>query len=398
MSAPRFELATAPLDRGTVLLEASAGTGKTYTLVGILLRLLLEGTIDRVDRALVVTFTVAAADELKNRLRKGLQTAIAACEGRPTKDPFFAGLAHHGARGARVLRDALDQFDQVAIATIHGFCKRVLDEAAFESREPFEAEFALDELPLWERAAEDALRAVREFREPTLGAVLASKELTPESLVQSYQLWQRNPDITLEPATPDPNAHLRTLLEATRAAATAIDDTVCERLLSWTWKAADSPFAPLPRAAMQRFRATLAQRPDETLPRLLDLTRASIEENLNSKVTRTPDLRHAFFDACDAVGAAHANALAHVRSWLLRTMHDRAERAKRRDAVLSFTDLLVRTEAALRDPRRAEVVLPALQARYHVALIDEFQDTDPIQYSIFATCFANRPLFLVGDP
>jgi len=398
MSAPRFELAKAPLDRGTVLLEASAGTGKTYTLVGILLRLLLEGTIDRVDRALVVTFTVAAADELKNRLRKGLQTAIAACEGRPTNDPFFAGLAHHGARGVRVLRDALDQFDQVAIATIHGFCKRVLDEAAFESREPFEAEFALDELPLWERAAEDALRAVRAFGEPTLGAVLACKALAPEQLVQAYRLWQRNPDVTLEPETADPGPHLRALLEATRAAGASIGGTVCERLLSWRWVSEKSPFAPLSRVAMQRFRATLAQRPDETLPRLLNLTRAAIEEGLSKRRTPRPNLDHPFFDACDTVAAAHANALAHVRSWLLRTMHDRAERAKRRDAVLSFTDLLVRTEAALRDPERAEVVLPSLRARYHVALIDEFQDTDPIQYSIFATCFANRPLFLVGDP
>ena len=71
----RFDLAGAPLDEGTVLLEASAGTGKTYTLTGILVRMLLEGVIEDVEEALVVTFTVAAADELKNRLRQAIHKA-----------------------------------------------------------------------------------------------------------------------------------------------------------------------------------------------------------------------------------------------------------------------------------------------------------------------------------
>lgn len=157
MKLPAFDLATASLEPGVVLLEASAGTGKTYTLVGILLRLLLERRIERLDQALVVTFTVAATDELKRRLRDGLRRVLDAASGQPTDDPFFAGLAALPEAAARCRR-ALADFDQVAVHTIHGFCKRLLDEAAFETGQPFRTEFETDGLPLLYRAAADALR------------------------------------------------------------------------------------------------------------------------------------------------------------------------------------------------------------------------------------------------
>ncbi|MCA8966555.1 MAG: UvrD-helicase domain-containing protein, partial [Planctomycetes bacterium] len=141
-----FDLRTAPLDGGTTLLEASAGTGKTYTLVGLLLRLLLEGKIDKLEQALVVTFTIAATEELKTRLRAGLERVLRVVEGG-SDDEFFTALARRDGAEAR-LRAALDDFDRAPIATIHGFCKRLLDESAFESRQPFQLDFLTDPLPL----------------------------------------------------------------------------------------------------------------------------------------------------------------------------------------------------------------------------------------------------------
>ena len=75
----RFELSSTQLNQGTVLLEASAGTGKTYALTGILVRMLLEDVVEHIEQALVVTFTLAATEELKNRLRKAIQTAHRVC-------------------------------------------------------------------------------------------------------------------------------------------------------------------------------------------------------------------------------------------------------------------------------------------------------------------------------
>ncbi len=391
-----FVLASDPLDKGTVLLEASAGTGKTYALVGILLRLLLEEEIATIDQALVVTFTIAATDELKNRLRKGLVTALAACEGRPVTGEFFQGLARHGDKGAGILRAALAQFDRVSIATIHGFCKRVLDETAFESREPFDLDFALDEVPLWELAAEDALRRVRALPYATLGAVLDHRDLAPAKLVAQYRLWQRHPDVVLRPEAPDPETCLRALQESVVPAAATFDDTIAQRLADVSWTKGDSPLAPDPEGALARLRTRLASEPELAIPMLLDFSAERLEATKRKKPPQP--LSHPFLDACTAVAAAFDTAFAHVRSLLLRSMHERIDAHKREQRVLSFSDLLQRTLAALRDPSRAKIVLEALGSRYTAALIDEFQDTDSVQYEIFSTCFANRPLFLVGDP
>ncbi|MBK8099363.1 MAG: UvrD-helicase domain-containing protein [Planctomycetes bacterium] len=115
-----FDLANAPLTDGTVLLEASAGTGKTWTLCGIVLRLLLEKSVDDLTQVLVVTFTIAATEELKTRLRTGLQRAEAACRTGDDPDPFYRGLRRHGEAGARRCAQALAEFDRLTISTIHG--------------------------------------------------------------------------------------------------------------------------------------------------------------------------------------------------------------------------------------------------------------------------------------
>ena len=396
MSSTAFDLRSAPLDRGTVLLEASAGTGKTYNLVGILLRLLLEKQVERLDQVLVVTFTIAATDELKNRLRRALVRGAAACEGRVTDDEFHSGLARHGAAGAAILRNALDSFDEVAISTIHGFCKRLLDDSAFESREPFELDFAVDEVPLWQRAAEDALRAIRSHDGAILGTLLCAAELTPKALVQRFRMWQRHPDVHVEPAEPRVAERIEGLRIAAVTAATQFDTTVRERLLSFRWNKGGNPFEPEPERALYRLQATLRTAPADATGLLHQLSRTSLTDRVNK--TTKPRFDHPFFVACDGVTTAWDSATSHLRSELLRTMRNRLQRNKAVDRVLSFPDLLERTHAAVHDPRRAELLLPALRERFRVALIDEFQDTDSLQYGIFATCFANRPLFLVGDP
>ncbi|HEU4418533.1 MAG TPA: UvrD-helicase domain-containing protein, partial [Planctomycetota bacterium] len=396
MTLQRFELERDPLGEGTVLLEASAGTGKTYALTGILLRLLLEGAIERLEQVLVVTFTVAATDELKNRLRAGLVHALSVCDGAPARDPFFAGLARHGAKGARILRQALENFDEVAVAMIHGFCKRLLDEAAFESQEPFELELAVDESPLWQLAAEDALRLARKSDSLMLGALQHQAGFDPDDLVQMYRLWQRHPGVQLDPATPQTNVQVARLCSDVHGAAQKFDEAAREQIRSFKWLSGKRPFPADPTFALQRFEQTLAKKSELALPLLCTFARCNLAEVL--KKTPPPRFDHAFFSECDRVYATLQTAVTHLRSELLLDMHTRLQQQKRQDRVLVFQDLLSRTHAALHDPARSQSLLQLVRQRYRVALIDEFQDTDSLQYGIFATCFQNRPLFLVGDP
>jgi exodeoxyribonuclease V beta subunit len=160
---------------GAQLIEASAGTGKTYTIGTLVLRLLLESPgrpgadSDRafragavpasdsaltIDQILVVTFTNAASAELRGRIRERLVDALAQVEGGPASgDDRFAGWLD--ARAAQEpeacrnrLRAALRDFDDAAIFTIHGFCQRILQEHAFESGVDFDLELVGDETDL----------------------------------------------------------------------------------------------------------------------------------------------------------------------------------------------------------------------------------------------------------
>lgn len=399
MAAPiyeTFQLKDAPLDQGTVLLEASAGTGKTYTLTGILVRMLLEGVVEHVEQALVVTFTVAAADELKNRLRAAIQRAHIVCSGEPDKDPFFQGLQSFGKQGAQTLRRALDEFDQASVMTIHGFCKRLLDESAFESDEPFDLEFALDDAPLLQGAAADALRLVRQHDSLMLGAVLLKSKLDPDTLVAVYRNWQRYANVALEPAQPQLGVHLANLRAAVHRAAAQWDEEVLQHVAGLKWLAGKRPSRG---DLVQHFSQTsepFVGKPELCLPLLISLSKASLEPVLSKR--SKPNLDLAFFTACDEVHAEWLLTLDHLRTELLLRMHERLQRIKNEQAVLTFDDLLARAHAAITDPRRQELLLKSLHKRYAVALIDEFQDTDERQYAILSQCFRNRPLFLVGDP
>ena len=396
MKVARFSLESAPLDRGTVLLEASAGTGKTYTLVGLLLRLLFEGRIASLDRALVVTFTIAATEELKTRLRAGLELVLRTADGAPCDDPFFRRLAAR--EGARQLaREALDDFDRVPIATIHGFCKRLLDESAFETRQPFRLDFVVDPMPLVHRAAADVLRRTY-AREPDVRhAVLTIAELTPERLVAAWRLWRRYPDVALRPAAADPQPHLDAAVAAFGRAAAAFDDSCRDVLQRVQFYSDKSVFRAPPETALADFARLLQERSVLALGDVVAFAPESLCPRL-VKNSLKPPADHPFFVACGEAAAAVALAIEHLRAALLTELDARLARDKQTQHVLSFDDLLQRAHAALQDPARCDVLLAAIRDRYEVALIDEFQDTDRLQYEIFATCFRMRSLFLIGDP
>ncbi|HRE90193.1 MAG TPA: UvrD-helicase domain-containing protein, partial [Myxococcota bacterium] len=166
MSAPiptPFDpLAELPL--GTTLLEASAGTGKTYSITSIYLRLVIELEV-KVEEILVVTFTTAATAELSTRIRKRLGEAYAALERLaagtppPPGDEVIEHLArvassdptHFAARA----RAAVESFDRAQVSTIHGFCQQILRQHALEANVPFGVTVAEEQASLIQEIATD---------------------------------------------------------------------------------------------------------------------------------------------------------------------------------------------------------------------------------------------------
>jgi exodeoxyribonuclease V beta subunit len=299
----RFDLLNTPL-AGRNLIEASAGTGKTFTIAGIYLRLVLELRLD-VPNILVVTFTEAATKELKERIRKRLKEAEEAFLQGESDDPLLCGLlervAEHREAG-RILRNAVTSFDEAAIFTIHGFCQRMLQENPFESGSLCDTELMTDQGSILREIAQDYWRinCYRAPRDKVAAAIDAG--ITPGSLLGMAKRVSSDPFASVIPATPQQ----------------------CDDVETW----------------------------------LLSL-------------------RRGFFD------------------YLKTELPSRKQCSNLR----SFDDLLLDIHAAL---RRTGSTLPGLiRERYQAALIDEFQDTDPVQFDIFDTIYPKSetiPFFMIGDP
>ncbi|HEX7384245.1 MAG TPA: UvrD-helicase domain-containing protein, partial [Burkholderiaceae bacterium] len=401
---------------GTTLIEASAGTGKTWAICGLYLRLLLERALP-VSRILVVTFTNAATAELRERIRARLLETLGALGGGPAPagDPFVATLlARLHAQGldaadlTQRLQQALHEFDEAAIFTIHGFCQRALADAPFAAGLPLAPQSIADDAELRLEVVHDfwRRRVAADDLPPLLAAQLLRCKDSPERWTRllarrvakplSRVHWPQGIDT---PAAVDGAALAAAFADArARWDRPAVLDIVREalpRLNGVAYKPTTVEAAAHGWGAFLEGGEPLAELPDK-----LDLF---TPERLAPKKGLAPPRAHPFFGAVARLlelCAAACDALALQRLALLRELLDHGPRAlreaKRERRVAAFDDLLADLHERLAERAFAE----ALAARFPAALIDEFQDTDPLQFEIFRAVYAGRaaPLFLVGDP
>jgi len=408
MAAP-FDLFEIPLDR-TVRVEASAGTGKTYALADLYLRLIAEGRA--VHQILVVTYTVAATGELRDRVRRRLLEARRHFEGAPTDDPTLRALRERAAERAatgRRLVAALRAVDEAAIFTIHGFCQRVLTDCAFEGGQPFDTGLLPDEAALLQEVVDDFWRRTIPAWSPLALGALLEAGITPDRLRAAIAPYLGQPDLALDPPEPADPA------DAARAYAAAY--TALRRLWpSGRAAAADLLTAPgvlngasHPAAKvagwLEALDAFLA--PAEPMfgtCEALGKLAAGALARATRKGQATP--RHPIFDACQALAEATAaldEVLARGRRRLvadcLASVRAELPARKRERRLRGYADLLTDLRDALRGPG-GDGLAGRIRERYPAALVDEFQDTDPVQYEIFRRVYAGTrlPLILVGDP
>ncbi len=303
MSAPGragvFDL-RGPLPRGVTVLEASAGTGKTFAITALAVRYVAEGQSP--EGLLVVTFTVAATAELRDRLRSELVRARDALDAHlkgvsvPPDDDLLATLVDAPEAEIRVrqrhLRDAVAHFDAVTIATTHSFCQQVLHGLGVLGDTEDDVVFLTDLVGLVDEVVDDIY--VRDF---------ASGDRAP------------------------------------------VFDHRTARIIG----------------------------------------HAVARSNTFAELTPVPD-------ASRITARGRVLFAAQVRA--------EVERRKRRTGALTFDDLQGRLRDVLVDPVRGPQVAAQLARRFAVVLIDEFQDTDPVQYAIVRTAFGtgDTTLVLIGDP
>ncbi|MEO5728151.1 MAG: UvrD-helicase domain-containing protein, partial [Byssovorax sp.] len=197
---------TTPLERS--LIEASAGTGKTYTITTLFLRLLLQSNLS-VGQILVVTFTNAATRELYDRIRTRVREALTAFEEEQSEDEVLAALvlaSPDRAESRERLKAALRDFDDAAIFTIHGLCQRVLHEHAFESGTSFDAELTTSQESLIAEVVDDFFAQTLYDASPTLVRQMVDAGLSRRSLVALARKAIADPTMPVLPEAPDPQA------------------------------------------------------------------------------------------------------------------------------------------------------------------------------------------------
>ena len=399
---------------GTTLIEASAGTGKTYTITTLYIRLLLECALQP-SEILVVTYTNAATAELRGRIRRRLRDALAALDrdDEANDDVVRLLLNQRRARGQtnadrRALTAALCAFDEAAIFTIHGFCQRMLQEHAFESGVPFDAQLVTDQAPLRNEVVRDFWARDLHSAPQQFVRYLRQEKVTPASLTRLAQTAVAHPDI---PVLPQEVETIAAPLDAWQAAQARVAELWRDRRDEIVRKLADSgalkanmyPPESIRTIWVPQIDASLAAGVATRFEKFDKLTTEALAR-ATKKSHATPT--HAFFDACDAlsvVDAALENALANrlLRLQLDLVRYARREVPQRNQGAntQSFDDLLQRLDAALAGPGGATLAA-RIRSRFRAALVDEFQDTDPIQYDVFRRVYHSTDgvLFLIGDP
>jgi exodeoxyribonuclease V beta subunit len=415
--AEELDVFACPLD-GVNQIEASAGTGKTWNICALYVRLLLEKNL-KADQILVVTFTKAATAELHERIRGRLAELDRAIETDDDGgDPFIRRLFETtlapergiGRESAlKVVRRALRTFDQAAIHTIHAFCQRALQEAPFAAAMPFAFEMEADDAALRFEMAADFWREQVEpvaYAHPAFAAWLVARRAGPASLDEQLARRLKKPLAQLRWGRRDASgdhADPQTGFDAACAVWQAERDGIVRLLGDAQERLSKTSHKPdLVSAAIAAWTDYFAQGDCHAPPpkAALKLTASALKKATKVKF-EAPE--HPFFEHAEALAAAvvaaeaaqRARWLSLVESWLDYAPAELVAR-KRTRRVVSFDDLLSNLYRALAaNPWLAD----ALRARYPAALIDEFQDTDPLQFEIFSRIFAPAgPLFLVGDP
>lgn len=410
-----FDAATVEMARGVNLVEASAGTGKTYAIAMLVLRAVAELAVP-LEKILIVTFTKAATEELRARIRTRLVEArniltgdFATAEADQNLLAWAAGIVDREA-SLRLLRLALADIDRAAIFTIHGFCQRMLAEQALESGQLFEVELLADIEHVRREVADDFWRRrVYSLSPVACSLVTVTRGFSsPEKLLHSVTLACK--DCPIEP----PAGSLEAILERL--------ETAMAGLAAW-WRAESGGFIERCRASIDQghfkkaigddcaiwFQALddfFAGRTHVMPEAVRHLQRSHLISELNGQKVRGEEKKLAYFadwtlpdSLVDELLAAADELSLTLRLELAEMLRSEVSRRLEGRGAMGFDDLILRLARAL-GGERGKALKAVLGTRFAVALIDEFQDTDTAQWSIFAGVFGGGEhfLYLIGDP
>ena len=406
-----FKVTEAPLS-GRNLIEASAGTGKTYAIEGLFLRLILEKQIP-INQILVVTFTEAATTELKERIWNRLMQEKSAFQ---TESSDVASE-----KAAQLIQGALDEFDRAAIFTIHGFCQRILQENTFETGNLFDTELVTNPSEIMQEVADDFWRKNFYDSQPELISYAIKKMKGPENFLKLLAR-ARAGDIRI---VPDLEKPLLLGLGPFRSAFSKLKKRwpSCRADMEKLLKSDSLRGNIYGSRHPDRNRSGMTGRDSKVLSIVLAMDKLTNDKNIGfplfkefQLITYTKLMKsvkknqvppsHEFFHICEELYARAARLedemsqyLIFLKKKLFEYVGSELSSRKMSRNVQFFDDLITRVQKSLQNNKRSALV-NAIRQKYRAALVDEFQDTDSIQNDIFSKIFSfkNSILFMIGDP
>lgn len=411
----QLDLLTFPL-HGTRLIEASAGTGKTYAIAALYLRLVLgHGGVNGFSRQLtppeilVVTFTNAATQELRDRIRRQLTVAAAFFRDKGEGDDYLTSLrdtlpADQWLHGARVLEQAAQWMDEAAIYTIHSWSQRMLRQHAFDSGSLFDLELEPDDQEMLEEAARDYWRChyYRLSRQRLTELMEMIGCAAPQELLGKVRPLLNAPSGPLD----DPFVMLEQREQAIEDARQrwASDFDAAVELLQKARENKTLNGNKYRSVSLEKWLGQLTAWVKDNGPLPDDQAReklscSGLAEGLNKNRSAPKHPAYMIFEHLEQQLAdlkVDSALLRHAAADIAR----RFQQEKQRLGRMGYDDLLTRLNDALQKPGNERLAQVICQ-QFPVALIDEFQDTDPVQYAAFRKIYLGRSdagLFMIGDP
>lgn len=396
-----FNALTAPLQDSN-LIEASAGTGKTYSIAILVLRLVLEQQLS-VKEILMVTFTKAAVAELEERIRLFVRSAHKYALGKDIADENIIALVQAAieSRGEekvqQQLRDAVLFLDETSVLTIHSFCQQALNEFAFETYQLFGAEMSPDFTPVIEEELNKFWRKHVTTLPASLLQLLWNEGLRDsiQYVLKSYLSGKKYPgyeegkDYTITKAIQeDWRKRLQVLHEQKQVLEEALHQYI------------EDNTAQLSALCEGNTHAKKGLLPCLASPD--DFADAIREKRDKAYVTKLfPDVlqRIDAYDAAEkAFGQEVQSIYQRLNAFAIQEAGKGIQLYKERNNVLSYDDLIGNLHYALTQ-RDGTKLVEVLCKKYKAVFIDEFQDTDRQQFEIFDKAFGEGTiLFYIGDP
>lgn len=449
MSVQHLNPISTPLQT-TTLIEASAGTGKTFTMASLYLRLLLQAGDNAfsvpltVERILVVTFTEASTQELKERIRSRIHLAKAQftayretralSEFLNTDNEFL--VKENGEVTARFLEQldpneairrlsfAEQNMDLAAVYTIHGFCRRMLMQYAVNSGIHFNLELVEDESELLNRLANDFWRERFYGQSFAVSEFIRRKLVSPQNVLKKLRPYLKGE--TLKAAVNRP--HLLSMstgdfLQRELASHLAGSADIVDELKS-AWA---TNFAEISALFEANYAGASIFKDNKFKRDYFDARTAKIQDWVNSERRDIPNelwfftqnylndavlkgktaFTHHFFHYLDEQKAQKEALQSQLDLdekillfHYLQALNTQLAAYKQQHPEKSFDDLLRLLKNALRS-EQGEQLATFIRHQYPFAMIDEFQDTDEQQYQIFSSIYVNQPdcgFMMIGDP